>query len=643
MGRFDTRFWVWVQRRGSTLAILFFLLNVGLKLPWIAGSSLFLDEAVAIFETQGSIGETIQFSAADPTPPLYYLTVGLWCKVFGLSEMSARFPSMLFSSATAAFIFLLGLRHFGARTGFFAALFFTLSSVGMVFAHEARAYALAGMLMVLSYWLFLEIAKKDRPGWKLFVAIGIVNALLLYTHYLTSMGLAAQALLSLWLIRENLRKFLHFAASQVMVLIVWLPWVAYNRSLLKDSKVTSWLKAPDLTVLDNVLTQLAGSAFLKWFGLAIFVLGGMAVAYWYSRPAKPRETAFDLTVLAGWMFLALALQFVVAKQFMPVFKLRYVLYTLPAGCLLLSALLTLIPKFRLLQYGLVAVQLVGSATTMNLNPQKVENWRDAVAMVKEMENDKTAMVVIAYYQYVPFAYYYNRAYFEDYNHTQPLFGNDNIHFGVDSTIVPDIDDSLVTNVILILSHDQLVDPTGSVFHCLDRRYCIQRKGTFPGIKLYQFQKPPCSRDSSGHFFNDFEAAPGPSEVGTIIELPDSSAPNNHGTMVGPGHEFSATMTWRTGDIYEGNFRSADLSARCRLHDPGKKVVLVFSMDHEGEAYNWVGFELQQDHPFGEWFQASYKLGIPEIKGPDDKVSVYFWSPDGAKAEFDDLGVNFGDD
>ena len=135
LGGIDQRFWNSTSRNWRSVFLGFFLLNVALKMPFLGGSSLFLDEAVAIYDTQGSVLETIDFSANDPTPPLYYLTVGLWCKVFGISEFSARFPSMLFSSVTAALLFLLGFRHFNVRAGFFAGFLFAVNGVAMVFAH----------------------------------------------------------------------------------------------------------------------------------------------------------------------------------------------------------------------------------------------------------------------------------------------------------------------------------------------------------------------------------------------------------------------------------------------------------------------------------------------------------------------------
>ncbi len=636
----DQQFWNWISRNWRWALLGFFLLNVALKMPFLGGSSLFLDEAVAIYDTQGSVLETIDFSANDPTPPLYYLTVGLWCKVFGISEFSARFPSMLFSSATAALLFLLGFRHFNVRAGFFAALLFTVSGVAMVFAHEARAYALASMLMVISYLLFLDIYRADKPKWQMFLGIALVNALLLYTHYLTSMGIAAQAMMSLWLLRGKIGHLFRYAGSQLLVLALWLPWVAYNRSLLSDSKVTSWLKAPDPSVLNYVLIHFAGSRLLKWIAFAVIVVGAIAAIYAFTRTKKPEKGGFGLVVAAGWFFLSLALQYGTAKLVMPVFDLRYAMYALPGGILLIGALISYLPGPKILQYAIVSTQLGLSLVLLNLNPQNVENWRDASALVKDMKNEGSAMMVMAHYQYVPFSYYFNREYFKDYKSTTDLFTLDNIHFGQDTALLPVIDDSLVTNIILVLSHDELVDPKALVFNYLKERYCINRRGAFRGVKVYQFQNPPCKPTPGGHFVEDFETVKLPSEAGFYMVMPDSMNSSNKGTFVGPGHEFSASSSWNAADIHQGKFSAAEVKVRGKLLDEGKKVVAVFVMEHAGEAYNWIGFELQQSHGVGVWFEDSFQVIIPEIKSPEDQVKVYFWSPDGGGGEFDNLEVDF---
>ncbi|HEX2901654.1 MAG TPA: hypothetical protein VHS96_18225, partial [Bacteroidia bacterium] len=391
---------------------------------------------------------------------------------------------------------------------------------------------------------------------------------------------------------------------------------------------------------DYVLINFAGSKFLKWFALGIIVVGGLTVVYAYMRSKKAEKGGFGLVVVAAWFLLSLALQYVTAKVVMPVFDLRYVMYTLPGGFLLIGALVSYLPVPRIVQYAIVGIQLGAAVMLLNLNPQKLENWRDAVALVKDMENEGTAMLVMAHYQSVPFSYYYNREYFRDHEGMNARFSADNVHFGQDTSLVPAIDGKPVSNVILVLSHDELVDPKATVFNYLKARYCINRRGAFPGIKVYQFQNPPCKPTPGGHFVESFETVRKASEADRYLPLPDSANPANKGTFVGKGHEFSATMSWKASEIHGGRFSAAEVKVRGKLLDEGKKVVAVFVMEHAGETYNWIGFELQQSHGAGTWFEDSFQVIIPEIKGPDDKVSVYFWSPDGGGGHFDNLEVDF---
>jgi hypothetical protein len=140
--------------------------------------------------------------------------------------------------------------------------------------------------------------------------------------------------------------------------------------------------------------------------------------------------------------------------------------------------------------------------------------------------------------------------------------------------------------------------------------------------------------------NDYESLKKPEEANRLVLMPDSLNPKNHGTFVGPGHEYSVTNTWLAGEIYDGQISSAEIKVRGKLGSGGKQVVLVFSIEHNGEAYNWTGFELQHRHADGNWFEDIYQVIIPQVKGLEDKISLYFWSPGGGEGIFDNLEIDF---
>lgn len=634
----EGKLWTWVDGHRWWVLLLIIGLNIGLKAPYLGGTSLFLDEAVAIHDTQGSIAETIAFSASDPTPPLYYLVLGLWCKLFGISEASARFPSMLFSTLTAGLIFLIGRRFFAARAGVYASLLFTCSNVAINFSHEARAYALAGLLMSCSYYAFLSLSEARERQWWPALGLLLANALLLYTHYVTAMGIAAQALLSLWLLRKQARNFLYYVASQLLVLGLWLPWLLMNRARIPDSKVTSWLGPPDLTTLKYVYFNFAGQGWLPLLAAGIVVVGGAVVGWQFLRRRAVKANGFSLVTFGGWFLLATGLQVLVSYWYMPVFELRYALYALPGACLLVGAIVASLPQQALLGNGLMALYLALAVGSIDLNPQKTQDWRAAVAAIQAIETEQTGMVVNAYYQYMPLSYYLRPAYFKDYDHTMPLLGADQIHLGKDTLIVPKIDDSLITNVILVLSHNELVDPENVLIDYMKRHYCLSYRASFTGIKLMQFTNPPCKPTEGGHFEWDYETPRTGNAPDKFADDPTDSL--NHVTFVTPTAPYSASFSVIAQEVLEGGFKSLEVRFRALGVDVAQEVMMVSVMEHEGESYNWSGYALAPMLTAGKWQECSILVKVPEIKAPTDKLSIYFWSNGGGECYFDDLEVDF---
>ena len=75
--------------------------------------SLWLDEAIGAMAARdfSFFGILNNFPKFDNHPPLYYLLLKGWTSLFGFSEISLRFPSIIFGVATVYFTYLTA-RHF---------------------------------------------------------------------------------------------------------------------------------------------------------------------------------------------------------------------------------------------------------------------------------------------------------------------------------------------------------------------------------------------------------------------------------------------------------------------------------------------------------------------------------------------------
>ena len=136
------------------IPFLFFFLNIFLRWVGIEINSLAGDEPFSVYYAQMDIADIIRHLKSGNNPPLYELILHYWIQWFGIDEVAVRIPSLIFTALTASFIYKIGNDFFSRSLGVTSALIFTLSNYATLFSHEARVYALFGLLTVLSFYYF---------------------------------------------------------------------------------------------------------------------------------------------------------------------------------------------------------------------------------------------------------------------------------------------------------------------------------------------------------------------------------------------------------------------------------------------------------------------------------------------------------
>jgi hypothetical protein len=140
------------------------LLAVALRLPNLT-SSLWLDELWATHVMLGSLIEMLHTIEWDFHPPLYALLSFFWIQLFGDSELSVRFPPLVFALGTIGLTYSLARRWFGPGTASLAAVLLTLSPVHIWYSQEARAYSLGMFLVLLLIWSYYQMHEAQAGGW----------------------------------------------------------------------------------------------------------------------------------------------------------------------------------------------------------------------------------------------------------------------------------------------------------------------------------------------------------------------------------------------------------------------------------------------------------------------------------------------
>jgi mannosyltransferase len=213
------------------LPLLFIVLNFLVKGIFLGSNSLGGDEPFSVYYSQQSLGNLLEIFQAENNPPLHFLILHYWIDFFGLSEISIRIPSLIFSSFTVLFIYKIGLRFFNLRIAVIASVIFTFSTYQVIFSHEARSYALMGFLTAASMFYYLAIIHSKKQNNRDVFWFLLVNTLLIYTHFFGFFVLFIQFFFILFQ-RNLLQHFFKFLMLFVgIMLLTYSPYLDYPRAL----------------------------------------------------------------------------------------------------------------------------------------------------------------------------------------------------------------------------------------------------------------------------------------------------------------------------------------------------------------------------------------------------------------------------
>ncbi len=275
--------------------------------------------------------------------PAYYAVLWVWMEVFGLSDLSMRMPSVLFSTLMVALLFLFVRRHFKSNTlALLAAGIAAVEPFFVAYSQMARNYSMTFFLTLLGTHLFLLImedserlktglAIQRRPG--LYVAYGLVFTLSVLSHYLTVTVFLCHGLYAALYLR-NLRAWVSLAITGAVGLGLVSLWfiygggaytfqtMKYQADFYRNIAETNPTGSPFGLILPGTIPNITkraipifadlflftnglGSALtgLKNAGLAL-LLGCLAVfvIYRYGREQNPPvwvKVALPLVLLAG--------------------------------------------------------------------------------------------------------------------------------------------------------------------------------------------------------------------------------------------------------------------------------------------------------------------------------------------------------
>jgi hypothetical protein len=306
--RFDAALaWRWLVPVGLPLLTLLSLFIRSRQLH----AGFWIDEGISVGIAHEHWTSIPHLLREDGSPPLYYLLLGIWIRLFGDSEIATHTLSLVFGLLCIPVAYFAGRAIFGRTAGIVCAILAALDPFLTYYAQETRMYELEALLSLIVAWSYVEGILRARKLWT--VVFVLATAALAYSHnwgLFLCVGLAAATVA---FARERLRLF---AVAALGVAVLYAPWLP---TLLFQAQHTGapWSTRPSLHDLFLSAGAVIGGDTPY---VALVLIGGAALGglVLHERTRERREVVALLTVTAVAVVVAF-----ISSQISPAWTARY--------------------------------------------------------------------------------------------------------------------------------------------------------------------------------------------------------------------------------------------------------------------------------------------------------------------------------
>ena len=288
---------------------------------------------------------------SDTSPPLYYVLLNSWTRMFGTGDAALRLFSVWWAVLSLPLLWLLGREVGGSRVAWSACVLFSFSPVAIFYSVEGRMYSLLWFLGLSLAWLTLRLSTHGGRRWlpTLWVLTGVAGLL---THYFFAFGWLA-CLAWLWLGGRVSRR--HLAVLTGLTLLAVLPWFLEVPGSMARWRVTGgWLNGElhwpralgqPFVLAGSLLSgrsYLGGSRWADRLAIGLFLVLALELV---RRGVARRMFSDRVFLLWGWLGAACTgpLVFDLLQHTTTTNIPRYVLPGLPAAMLLAAVALSQLP------------------------------------------------------------------------------------------------------------------------------------------------------------------------------------------------------------------------------------------------------------------------------------------------------------
>ncbi len=382
-----------------------FCLSFALRLIDIGLSPFWYDEIISVKDTFLEFGHIKHQSEWDSNPPFYYYCLWIWKQIFGTTESGIRSFSAFFSSLSVLFVLKIAESFCTIWKAVLIAILFSLYPLVFYYAQEARCYSLLLFLITLNLWLTYRFLKA--PTMTSALLLGVSDFLLFYTHYLTCLLLACQAILLLFYFRKVDRKLLVIGLVPLVLVLVRFTkkqyqFLFYSTAL---SNRTNNVELANGRALFQILIEIFENP------LFLFVVFTSVIWYFLSGQKRSHEKPqnYFITYIITTPLACIFLLFIIGMH-SNLFASRYLVFTIPITMLLFAVVKY--PRFII--ESVLGIFILFFASKLEFGKSKKMDFRTAGEVAKNIQINDKRKVIVQTHDLIPlFEYYYNMELFQN--------------------------------------------------------------------------------------------------------------------------------------------------------------------------------------------------------------------------------------
>ncbi|WP_082111561.1 glycosyltransferase family 39 protein [Spirosoma radiotolerans] len=219
----------------------------------------------------------------------HYALLWAWVQLFGMSDLSIRMPSIIFSTLIVGLTYLLTKRYFRSESlALLCAFLSAIEPFFIAYSHMARNYCMTIFITMVGTYLFLRILDRRAEGKTpvgLYVGYGLSFALAVLGHYLAVTVFMCHGIYLL-LFNRDLKTYiglsLSFIGGTVSLVLPWfifgggkytLQTLAYQAQLYRGLAYTNPYNNGFNIILPATIPNVVKKSIPLWADLMLFSNG----------------------------------------------------------------------------------------------------------------------------------------------------------------------------------------------------------------------------------------------------------------------------------------------------------------------------------------------------------------------------------